>query len=1031
MDIGLKSARADAQAELNTLEKQMSDYSSIERLKTASVTELNLGSASLRRAIKRAGFDTLPELLDLSEKEIDSLFKWEDADAIIKLQEQYRASPSEFAAGVLRKREVDTEAVNKILSKARASYPASRKSVASTTARPYFPGDGPTTLPPVQFSDALRNFERRAREAFDDLDDRFDDVMVYQAFEEFSTDLDELSDAFAQIFSYYSGQPRVALGLIDRHLRNAFAVYVADRARNVYNDGNLWGNFFGDLSIHDSNVQSLFKQTFADHIERRGMPLYARNEETNYYFYTALLHGGLSADSWSNLWEKCILPLAKEIAAGHYGFGGEMDGHSVLKELKSPESRFAPKKAVLNILEKAPDSTIAPLFEAAMRVATQVDSSKKSRSGYTMLSSFGLPETAMNALRESHERKTTARIRSTSSSRERRQGEQKLIYLPMASLQLDLAEGIVSMRWPRQQFPLHFAGARIDYYVDGKMELSSEFGISVGKCILEAASITVKPQARYDVELKFMQKDEHTGEYEEASSLSQTFARSKPGCFEFIKDAKGLYRLRGRNERITRKRRIAYIIKKGYRIEPGQGMSAISEYETSSGWDGAQIFIYDVEPGSAGSVINSLTGEELAVWQERYAAKIDKRRIIGETSDGVDLYGYVPCELGTNGGLPSVTIEAIDGLNALDDLDIMCISDGQRISMPRHVMWSDDFDGSTAAQIALIPQESSLLDWHIEECLIEARQRSAGGKVVFKYRFAVVPIQDFRPTSISLDFGIAVAEYGFQAVIALDVTGIQEETRSVNAWGRYSAKTLLKDDFLHLRIRSRESGKETNAKLALAAIDIEIPSSLMRVSEEHPICLADALELGPSAATFKIISYGWRYNRAAIVMLGLEPVFLKELKQPGEHEFNLFRHAASFQQADDSAPSSRPLTLTLIYGDDVTQGYPRPAWTDAELLDCAEGLGISGWRLLATANGDHVLRFDGKPVCDVCFEFKRKVGGKLIAEASVDAGTSELILPSNVVRLLDTRKKITVEMSPRDWLGDAKREYATRFILKK
>ena len=253
---------------------------------------------------------------------------------------------------------------------------------------------------------------------------------------------------------------------------------MADRARNVYSDGNLWGNFFGDLGIQDSNVQSLFKQTFVNHIERRGMPLYARDEEANYYFYTALLHGGLSADSWSNLWEKCILPLAKEIAAGHYGFGGEMDGHSILKELKNPESRFAPKKAVLNILEKAPDSTIAPLFEASMRVAAQVENAKKTRNSYTMLSNFGLPEAAMDALRENQEQvSVTARTRLTGSTRERRPTEQRLVYLPMASLQLDLAEGIVSMRWPRQQFPLHFAGSRIDYYVDGKMELSSEFGV--------------------------------------------------------------------------------------------------------------------------------------------------------------------------------------------------------------------------------------------------------------------------------------------------------------------------------------------------------------------------------------------------------------------------------------------------------------------------------------------------------------------------------------------------------------------------
>ncbi|WP_417753716.1 hypothetical protein [Slackia sp.] len=1011
----------------------MSDSNNIKKLKTTPVAELNLGTARLRRVIQRAAFETLPELLELSEDEIDELFEWEVADAVIQMKEKYVANPDAFAAKVLQKKEIDRDAIEKTLSKARASRVSARTARPAATLRACYPDDAPASLPPAPFSDDLKGFEKRAREAFDDLDDRSGDVMVYQAFEEFSTDLDELSSAFGHLFSYYSAQPRAALNLIDRYLGNAFVVYVADRARNVYGDGNLWGNFFNGLGIQDSNVQALFKQTFVSHIERRKMPLYARDEEANYYFYTALLHGGLSSDSWVNLWEKSILPLAKEIAAGHYGFGGEMDGHSILKELKNPESRFAPKKAVLNILDKAPDPTIAPLFEASMRVATQVESAKKSKSGYTMLSNFGLPDAAMEALRETQEqvKPSTAKSSSRGPSNGGAQDRQRLVYLPMASLQLDLAEGVVSIRWPRQQFPIHFAGSRIDYYVDGKKEQSSSFDVSVGKCILEASSISVKPQARYDIELKLMQKDEYSGEYTEVSSLRQTFARSKPGCFEFIKDAKGLFRLRGRNERIARKRRVAYIVKEGYRIEPGQGMVAVSEYETSGSWNGTQILVYDVEPGSSGSVVDERTGAEVAVWQERYAAKVDKRRIIGETLDGIDLYGYVPCGLGTNGGLPSVSIEALDGLSALDDLDITCFCDGRRISMPRHVMWADDYGESGAAQIALVPQESSLFDQHIEECLIEARQRSAGGKVVFRYRFAAIPVQDFKPTSINLDYGIAVADYGFQAVLAVDVTNSRGETDAVNAWGRYSARTLLRDEFLYLRIQTRESGKVTEAKLALAAIDVEVPAALARIAKDRSVCLADALDLGPSSANFKISSLGWRYNRAVVVMLGLEPILLKELKQPGEHEFNLFRHAGSFQQIDDCAPSSRPLTLSLVYGDDVSQGYLRPAWTDVQLLDCSEGIGINGWKLLVSASGEHVLRFDGSPLCDVCFEFSRKAGGRIIAEAMAEEGSSEVVVPQSVVRLLDANKAIVVEVSPSDWLGESQREYATKFILKR
>ena len=104
--------------------------------------------------------------------------------------------------------------------------------------------DGPVSLPTLPFSQALKGFEDRAREAFDELDDRLQNVMVYQAFEEFPTDLDELNEAFQQMFTHYANHPRAALNLIDRHLRNAFVVYVADRARNTFSEGNLWGNFF-------------------------------------------------------------------------------------------------------------------------------------------------------------------------------------------------------------------------------------------------------------------------------------------------------------------------------------------------------------------------------------------------------------------------------------------------------------------------------------------------------------------------------------------------------------------------------------------------------------------------------------------------------------------------------------------------------------------------------------------------------------------------------------------------------------------
>jgi hypothetical protein len=1009
----------------------MDEENVLERLKTTPIVELNLGEARLRRVIKRAGFESLTDVLELSVKEIDDKFEWDEADKIISMQNRYREDPEGFASSVLKKREIDHHQVEQRLEKHTAQKTKVPKCTAVTAIpRVIFSSDEPRSLPPMPFSDILRGYEKRARDVFDDLDDRYNDVMVYQAFDEFATELDEISDAFGSLFRYYSNQPRAALGVIDRHLRNAFIVYVADRARKVYSEGNLWGNFFDDLNMEDSNVQSVFKQTFAGQIERRKMPLYARDDATNYYFYTALLHGGLSGDFWENLWQKSLLPLAHEIASGYYGFGDEMDGHAILKEIKNPESRFAPKKTVLNVLEKAPDSTIVPLFEASMKVAAQVESSKQNRSEYIMLSNFGLPDLAMQALRDSQERKAarsqnTGRAKSSSKD----QGS-RLVYLPMATLQLDLTFGIVCMRWSRQQFPLRFAGHRIDYYVDGKCAFSQPFQIGVGKCLLEPVEISVAPQARYDVELKMMQVDDD-GAAVEKSSLQQTFTRSKPGCFEFIKDLKGMFRLRGRNERINKKRRIAYMVKPGLGIEPGPGMQAVSEYDTSGDWDDARIFIYDVEPGASGSLIDEKSGVEVAVWQERYSAKIDKRRIIGETTDGLDLYGYVPNKLGTNGGLPSISIEAMDGLAALNDLEIFCDCDGTRISIPRRLLWSDEVGESMAAQIALVPQESERFDWHIETCLIEARQKSAGGKVVFRYRFAVVPIQDFRLNNVTFNYGLAVADYGFQSILKTDVTNSQGKKETVNAWGRYNARTLLKDEFLCIRIETVDYGKVTEAKLALAALDIELPETLEEISRKRPVCLADALSLGPSEGNFKVSCCGWRYNRAVMVRLGDVPLFFKELKQPGDHEFNLFRDIKEFVQADDAVPSDKPLTLSIIYGDDVSEGYLKPAWTDLELIRCKEGVGIEGWTVLAKDDGSQFIRFSGKPLCDLRLEFKRKSHGDVMASVDIAENATDITLPEKVTKRLNTQKRLFMNIVPVSLFDEPEYEYAAEFLFER
>lgn len=81
----------------------MDEQDYIERLKTTPVTETGFGNARTRRVIKNAGFNTLWELFNLSEKEIDDRFEPDVADKIIDLRDQYRTNPEKFVSSVLQK----------------------------------------------------------------------------------------------------------------------------------------------------------------------------------------------------------------------------------------------------------------------------------------------------------------------------------------------------------------------------------------------------------------------------------------------------------------------------------------------------------------------------------------------------------------------------------------------------------------------------------------------------------------------------------------------------------------------------------------------------------------------------------------------------------------------------------------------------------------------------------------------------------------------------------------------------------------
>lgn len=988
----------------------------------------------LSRSLLRAGYSNLLEAFKADEGDIQRI-AGRSFNEFTDLVDNYYDNPGRFVSLMSREKpKNDIKPSSAVQKTAVENSRVVRAQSSASSVKQSYVSDSILKTP---FGKILGKYQEKAKETFDSLCDRHETVLVYQAFPVFSVELEEIRDCFLKLFEAYASYPAKALAIAREFLPDLFLVFVADLARDIYADDNLWGNFFEVLPLNQG-TQNELKKLFVDILVSRKMPLYARGEAAYYYFYTALLHGGLSKGSWEELWESSLMPMAKELEKGNVGFGGEISGYSILREIKNSESRYAPNVTVMRMLQKAPDATIAPLFESAMRVATQANLKAKSRDEYVLIDDSGLPEVAIVALHDYTEKKSAPM--ATSGNRSQRQSipNRKFVNLPSADLNLDLERGIVLIRWTRKQYPDAFLGDRIDFYIDGEKQKEQYFETRLNRCILDDVEIEVVPQSRYDIELRLMKRcDGEDGTvFEQKSSLEQTFLRSKPGCFEFIRGIDGMYRLRSRGDRITRRRRIAYILNGGYYIEPGTGMTPVSEYEASEAWRGMSAFVYDVEPGASGSIFKrSAYGEdeEVAVWQESYGVHINKHRIIGETLEGLDLYGYAYCKHGDNAGLPYIVIEALDGATAFDDLEISCTCDGEYISVPRKLLWEDEYGELRASQIGLPLELALRISWHSEAVEIVARQISTGRKVIFRYRFAIVPIQEFRLEEAHIENGIIIAQYSFHPRLNVYVTDADGNREFVNAREQYWKRALLKDEFMSLVITSEDGARTVNAKLALAAIDVDLPIELVELSGKRPLCLADAVTMGTSRGEIQIKALGWRYNRNLVAAFRsgdtlTSVLFFKELRQPGGHAINLFSRPGDYVPVSEE-PRDCPLTLFVDYGDEETQAGLQIARTEVELLRCREGLGFKSYMVVSTGN-DLVIRFDSPVLCGVYALF-RCAGRRPrdLAESSMARDDIELVIPEIAAYQIRIHREVVVTLTPRSRLGKPSREYSFDLTL--
>ncbi len=857
----------------------------------------------------------------------------------------------------------------------------------------------------------LRDFESRAHDAIEDMLDECPNGLLFQCYGSFAADGDELLGAFKRLFEYFRCDKRYALVYVHKHCQCAFLMYVALLVRTYSDVDSIWPGVFrevGGTKNRSQAFQQRFKRMFISYLYKRHMPVFESNEDDFYMARTACLHSGFSQDVWKVMWESAFIPMAEKDKVPVEEPGLEILSRAV--DLISVDSLR--ERRVKEMLEKGPSQAMAIVCQTALRVARQVtDVSRDSRAA--LISSFGLSDMAMTALIQIVEAKAGL------SEREKKQHE--VMYLD--EVKLALRDGAVCLIWGKAQLPSSLAGSRVDFYVNGEFRESAEITRMATHARLDAGQIELKPCAQYDVEMRLMapSTDESGNEtFAEKSSLFQSFQNSRPGCYEFIRDAHGQYRFRGRGQRITRKRRVAYLISDGLSVEGRYGMELVNVSPCDGLWESMKTFEFDVEPGASGVIVEDETHEIVAAWREDYQVRLDKSKVIGKAGR-LDVYGHAIGTGETDVALPTINLSLPEGAPA-DDVEVRFVRDGREGVLDANWV-ENETSGVTALSLTFPSAEEGR--GLAKACSIEARQKSTGD-LLLKYRFAIVPLQGFRLVDCKIRERELIGVYGFAATESVTVMQAKDRityVEEVEAGKDGFIEAKLKDETVQIAV-SLPSGDSMKADLYLAGVDVEVDPGLLDAAEESPVNLATMRRISARKGTIKITTRSPRRGRAMVVLLGSIPLMNKTLDKASDTSFNLFERKSLFKPSGDCIYEAMPLKILMHFGYEPVGGRYEKAAVEYDYLRCEKGLGFTSCNIRSAGNNSrkYTLCFDvpagleGLP-CDLHVSYGDGAS-HTYGECIVCKGMRRIDLPASVADIYDKpNSKVFVTVSTMSLFG--------------
>ena len=959
----------------------------------------------LRRMLINAGFGSLGEAFDLSDRELDSRIGPDATDNILILEESFKRNPDAFIERITKKTTLSNGSRTSILTQVTRPPRPQKQSERRTYTRPQ---DSHTRnsvhLPNCNEAKALREFEKKAHSTLLIVADHAEDTFMAEALGMISTDIPSLRANVKKLFSRCqklsnTNSSKAAVMGLGAETPDSFLLYMLDSVQRNFTGSAAWKPALAELGITDHTSEHEIKRLLYTHIQQWGFKTYDDDETELKYYYTILLHAGLAMSDWESIWDRLMIPLARDIERGRLPDGTYPSSRALIRLANDKHSGYhLANKSAQNLIAKAPD-IVGPLLSEALSIAETLVRNSTDNKNAIMMSRGALPTLSMKALDKVLSKKETKRSKRSTS---------QLVYLPPAELRLNPSNSKMPMQlhWDLTRFPKKYAGRTVTYRINGTICCTAEIMTGVNSAVLTERLIELEAFRTYDIEIE-LSKPEESAEGKLFSS--QSFKENRPGIYEFIRMPDGI--LRQKIRPLRKRRDVLCLIAPGFKIIPRNGMELVNSEVLTGGYS---IQTFDMSVMGCGEVYDP-SENQVSAWCEGFKITIDRSQLVGEGKEGSDLYPMIgeAEKVDYNAALPAITIESLSAAFESAQLTVDCLCDGNRVSVKR----SASQDASTGGtSITVLRLDQSVFPAFVNEGRLRVTHPNTESQIL-NYRFSIAPIRRVSLESARVDGDTVMSTYAFLVNRACRLRWNDSSITASRTIPEY-LDVPLSDEYLSLGIASLDDddGPEVTAYVFLAGIDVSAPRAVSvtdgKMHDRH-----DLAKMAREDTTVSIESRGRRSHRGVLLSLGQVPVFYKLLSVESKYLISFLHPIPNAGENDGDQKTS--LTLRLSYDCGHRREEDDIPSCDLDLGSLLLGYGFGRCELRYGTRGSSL--FLSNPLTydlHARFSVQRHARDRIICgDVLVPSGSTEIPLPWTALHALAKAGQLYVTFADEDLFG--------------